>query len=35
MPLRKYEDFLELFVEQLVDYLSARRLNTSGKKRNL
>ena len=32
MPLQKYEDFLELSIEQLVDYLSVRGLNASGKK---
>ena len=32
MPLQKYEDFLELSVKQLVDYLSVRGLNTSGEK---
>ena len=32
MPLEKYEDFLELSVKQVVDYLSVRGLNTSGKK---
>ena len=32
MRLTTYEDFLELFVKQLTDYLSVRDLNTSGRK---
>ena len=32
MPLTAYEDFLELSVKQLTDYLSVRGLNTSGRK---
>ena len=32
MPLQKYEDFLESSVKQLVEYLSVRGLNASGKK---
>ena len=32
MPLTTYEDFLELSVKQLTDYLSVRGLNTSGRK---
>ena len=32
MPLTKYEDFLELSVNKLTDYLSVRALNTSGRK---
>ena len=30
IPLTAYENFLELFVKQLIDYLSVRGLNTSG-----
>ena len=30
MPLTTYEDFSELSVKQLTDYLSVRGLNTSG-----
>ena len=32
IPLTTYEDFLELSVKQLTDYLSVRGLNTSGRK---
>ena len=32
MPLTTYEDFMELSLKQLSDYLSARGLSTSGKK---
>ena len=32
MPLTTYEDFLELFVKQVTDYLSVCYLNTSGRK---
>ena len=32
MRLTTYEDFLELFVKQLTDYLSVRDLNTSRRK---
>ena len=32
MPLTTYEDFMELSVKQLSDYLSVRGLSTSGKK---
>ena len=32
MPLEKYEDFLELNIKQLQDYLSVRGLNASGRK---
>ena len=32
MPLTTYEDFVELSLKQLSDYLSARGLSTSGKK---
>lgn len=32
MPLEKYEDFLELSVKHLSDYLSVRGMNTSGRK---
>ena len=32
MPLTTYEDFSELSVKQLTDYLSVRGLNTSGRK---
>ena len=32
MPLTTYEDFEELSLKQLSDYLSARGLSTSGKK---
>ena len=32
MRLTTYEDFLELSVKQLTDYLSVRDLNTSGRK---
>ena len=32
MPLTTYEDFVELSVKQLTDYLSVCGLNTSGRK---
>ena len=32
MPLTTFEDFMELSLKQLSDYLSARGLSTSGKK---
>ena len=32
MPLTTFEDFLELSVKQLTDYLSVLGLNTSGRK---
>ena len=32
MPLHSYEDFLDLTVKQLTDYLSVRGLNSSGRK---
>ena len=35
MPLTRYEDFLELSVKQLTDYLSVRGLSTSGRKLEL
>ena len=35
MTLSKYEDFLELGRNNLVDFLAVRGLNTSGKKLSL
>ena len=35
IPLTTCEDFLELFVKQLTDYLSVRGLNTFGTERKL
>ena len=35
MPLTTYEDFLELSVKQLTDFLSVYGLNTSGRKLEL
>ena len=35
MPLESYEDFLDLTVKQLTDYLSVRGLSTSGRKTEL
>ena len=35
MPLESYEDFLDLSVKQLQDYLSVRDMNISGKKIDL
>ena len=32
MPLGKYEDFLDLLMKDLINYLSVRDLNTSGRK---
>ena len=32
MPLHSYEDFLDLTVKQLTDYLSVLGLNSSGRK---
>ena len=32
MPLEKYEDFLDLWIKDLTNYLSVRGLNTSGRK---
>ena len=32
MPLHSYEDFLDLTVKQLTDYLSVPGLNSSGRK---
>ena len=32
MPLEKYEDFLDLSIKDLTNYLSVRGLNTSGRK---
>ena len=32
MPLEKYEDFLDLQIKDLTNYLSVRGLNTSGRK---
>ena len=32
MPLTTYEDFLKLSVKQMINYLSVRGLNTSGRK---
>ena len=32
MPLEKYEDFLDMNIKDLQDYLAVRGLNTSGRK---
>ena len=32
MPLKKYEDFLDLSIKDLKNYLSVHGLNTSGRK---
>ena len=32
MPLEKYEDFLDLLINDLTNYLSVCGLNTSGRK---
>ena len=32
MPLTTYEDFLELSIQQLTNYLAVRGLNASGRK---
>ena len=35
MPLEEYEDFLDLQIKELTNYLSVRGLNTSGRKAEL
>ena len=35
MPLEKYEDFLDMNIKDLQDYLAFRGLNTSGRKKEL